>query len=73
MQNEGPLSIMKRPGERIVDPDAVPAAPVALKVAREFKTHNRRFRPGDNFSPADLAGSALDLDHLKDTGFVVAA
>lgn len=39
-------------------------------VAKEFKTVNRKFKPGDFVCEADLDGSALDWKHMKAKGFV---
>ncbi len=55
-------------------PVAAPLSePKGLKVAMPFNTHVRRFKASDDVVADDLAGSALDLEHLKKRGFIVAA
>jgi hypothetical protein len=51
---------------------AAAPAPKTFKVGKPFNTHNRRFKPDDPVTSGDLTGSALDFDHLKKRGFIVA-
>jgi hypothetical protein len=59
---------MKKPFAATKDDDA--SAPEKPAVLKPFNTHNRRFKVGVEITRADLAGSALDYDHLVERGFI---
>lgn len=40
------------------------------KVAKDFKTHNRRFKAGAKISAADVQGAAMAFDDYITKGFV---
>lgn len=40
------------------------------KVAKDFKTHNRRFKAGAKISAADVEGAAMSFDAYITKGFV---